>query len=496
MSEMLTSRIYRNLGRVEPVRPGLRRSESGRVHLLGEGLLGGKGEGTLVLDHARHKGMVSGYSVPRSLVLCESFSANPRRNEVLFETLRELGFHRALAIRSSSPFEDQLGQTAAGIFATEFHALPLDTDESRAQFAAKLTAVYESANSERARAYLQRRCLVNHPLSVVIQEVVGSEWQYAPQYFMPAIAGITNTSLRKSVRTAAVLGLGLSAVKDEGLGRLYRLPILQNDPMRVSHNRNGYTGDFNSRDVSCLDLTSGQVTRLQNEASVRLFPDDYLYCDLERQFSEIPVTLSRIALMFERLCEFPVDIEWASQNGKWDDLSLLQIRPISKRPEIARPKVMPENVLFESKNLLGYGEKSFDYVIFVMNFISSPFLKKMVEKFPRSLIVYQPRRLDVRTTPLESESMLTCTDACVFIDPNPSEHFPGTGMQHLALNLADENKIVVLVGPEATKAIRSKGKLLEDSCSLFGNMAFIYSFGSPIHLAADDDAGWAMVWVE
>lgn len=499
MSEMLTSRIYGNLGRYEQVRQDLRRSESGRVHLLGKGALGGKGEGTLVLDHARHKGMVSGYSVPRSLVLCESFSANPRRNEVLFEILRELGFHRALAIRSSSPFEDQLGQTAAGIFATEFHALPLDTDESRAQFAAKLTAVYESANSERARAYLQRRDLGNHPLSVVIQEVVGSQWQYAPQYFMPAIAGITNTSQHSFVKSAVVLGLGLSAVGDEGLGRLYRLPI-KKDGTSVGHNLRAQSGDFNTTSLYCLDLHSGNQTRLQGENARRMFPRDFLQ-GLTNDWPGAPrsidqIYVSEMALDFERSLGFPVDIEWASEDGRIT--IFLQIRPISKRQEIAKPQIDPSNILLETSDMLGYGQKIFDHIIFVHGTPSRELIE-LTRKYPRSLIVYRPdEKLNKITTPMVlANKLLPLAESVVVVDPDPSDHMTGTGMQHLALNMADDKKIIILSRPAAVEEIIQKGGICERFDHPLGcHYIRVYQFDRSIHLAADDDAGWAMVWVE
>ncbi|MBI5701307.1 hypothetical protein HZC34_05645 [Candidatus Saganbacteria bacterium] len=89
------------------------------------------------------------------------------------------------------------------------------------------------------------------PLATVIQEVAGSSWKYAPQYFMPAISGIVNTSQHRFVKTAACLELGLSAVSDEGLGRLYRLPILDGG-RSVNHNMGRHVGKFNTDSVFCL----------------------------------------------------------------------------------------------------------------------------------------------------------------------------------------------------------------------------------------------------
>ncbi|MBI5701308.1 hypothetical protein HZC34_05650 [Candidatus Saganbacteria bacterium] len=114
---VITSEIYGNLGRFERVRPGLFRSESGRVHVLGNGNPNGKGEGTLFLDHAKYTDAVTGYDVPRSLVVCDDyFGIHPqsvapptlvtefdqRKLDDIFLTLAELKFRNELAMRSSA----------------------------------------------------------------------------------------------------------------------------------------------------------------------------------------------------------------------------------------------------------------------------------------------------------------------------------------------------------------------------------------------------------
>ena len=86
------------------------------------------------------------------------------------------------------------------------------------------------------------------------------------------MAGIVNTALRKSVRTSTVFGLGVSAVSDEGLGILHKLPIREGGN-RVGNNMNFYTGKLNVDDVHCIDLTTGNLVRLRGQDAAELSLD-------------------------------------------------------------------------------------------------------------------------------------------------------------------------------------------------------------------------------
>ena len=505
---MIDSKTFGKLGPFQQVRYGLLRSESSRIYLLGGGSFGGKGEGVSFLDQVKTNGPTFGYSVPRALILREEYSAikpqevgaRPIRVELgrlkaeeLIGTLKELDFSPELAIRSSAQVEDQIGQTAAGRFATEFHASPLDSEVSKNQFIYKLSRVYNSAYSENALRYWQRGGFTEiPPLSIVIQEVVGNNSEYCPTYFLPALSGIVNTSSRTVVKISTVLGLGLSAVGDAGLGILHKLPILE-DGLSVSHNMNYHDGELNTANLFCLDRETGGALQLVHEAAVRLFPENKLD-KIRWTFPGRQMGLSGMSLSFEQLLGLPVDIEWAS--GIKGEPSLVQIRPIQKREIISRPQIKREDKIIQSDDVLGYGEKTISHVIYVdypHGNVPEEEIKRLCAKYRSNMVIV---RTDVtaNTNFMIRERIFPYTEVVVVSDYVRGEwHVTGTGMQHFALDLADEGKIFIYTDKSVKLFRNNRGNLIEETDRRLGGMS-VYGFDRPIRVAADDAFGWGMVY--
>jgi len=508
----ISSRFYGNLGVYRQIRSGLYRSASERIHLLGSESVGGKGEGLLVLDNQKQ----AGFDLPRLLIICSDFFSLPHQQSAgvvpiatlkaekvseLIDTINGLNFPAALAIRSSAAVEDQVGGTGAGKFATEFHALALDTAESRQRFTAKLLTVCNSAYAPEAVQYWQKHGYTEiPPISVVIQEVVGSKWAYAPQYFMPAVSGIVNTASRRIVRVSTVLGLGLAAVGDAGLGTLHKLPILS-DGKSVYHNMGHYFGKLNGNNIFCLDLTAGNAVNLLEQAALDNFPEKEVK-NLRWRFPDIQMALAELGLGFERGFGNPFDLEWASRDGQ--DISLVQIRPIKKKDVIARPVVDPGDIIIQSRQVVGYGEKTFDHVIYISSrYYSEEEVKNLTAKYPKSLIILATQVVegfgDYGTGKAIAKRLFPYTEAVIVLDS--AEHMRGTGLQHLALDCADEGKILIYLDRESSgnnifKKIRMKTKMVKGRSAggMFDSTMEAYKFKRPVRLAADDEFDWGMVY--
>jgi len=504
----LTSKIYGNLGEFTLVQPNLYQSSSGRVYLLGNGNPGGKGDGTIFLDKAR--GSALAYEVPRSIILCDDFSGikpqplshpqapvelSQERTTELVNVIKMLGFKPNIAIRSSAQVEDQLGQTAAGVFNTEFHGKALDNEESIKRFIEKLLSVYNSAYSERAVRFWERLGYFEiPPISVIIQELVGKQWKYAPQYFLPAISGITNTSSRKVVRVATVLGLGLSAVGEKGLGILHKLPI-EEDGLRVGSNIGYFKGDLNDSDIWALALENGNAVHIFGESTAQLFPNHYLK-DLCWTFPKIQMKVADLGLHFEKMIGHPVDIEWASEDGK--QLSLIQIRPITKKAVIAKPVVAPENIILSSEDVFGQIEREYDLVIVLdssfLTYRQSEEIEFISKKYPNSLFIFSTNLKQVHDKVIV-EYILPFADGIIVQDFESDHSLGTTGMQHLALSCSDDRKSIIYTHSyDLEEKIRARSRSIERINYSFTGKTTVYKPHQPIRLAADDEQDFAMLY--
>ena len=503
----IPSKIYGQLGPLEQWRGNIARSQSQRVHAVGPGAVGGKGAGTIFLDQVEHQQLVSGYSVPRSVILCNDFfgvdlqpidnpaqigALDPRKMADLFALLEELHFPQVLALRSSALVEDQLGHPAAGKFLTEFHGLPLKSEASRQRFTDKLLAVMNSAYSTEARDCWKMMGYDQiPPLSVIVQEVVGREWESVPRYFFPGIAGIVQTSLRTRVPVATVVGLGLAAVGDKGLGIRHDFTI--NEGGLTVYGM--YQGKLNWDDLFAIDLLAGDVARFDGEAGKKFLPKARRSDFGQFIFSGCQISLAEISLRLEKLVGQALDVEWVSPDGH--HLYLVQARPMTKRSLIEKSVVKPENVLLESNDVFGYGTRDFNHIIDVLGRVPKGEIKRLAEKYPRSLIVYAKRVVENETFRQISERILPYVDTIVVRDL-ARIHAPGTGMQHLAIDKIETKKILLYCEDlDFKNELLAQGTVIEkgnESWSVTNSIEVI-QFASPIKVAADDEAGWGMVYL-
>ncbi len=453
---------------------------------------------------------ITGYRLPeRTLVVCDDFFGIPRhlvadprpleglsaeKVAELFDVMEKMRFSPVVAIRSSTLIEDQLGRPAAGKFHTDFFGKALTTPESKSAFVRKLLGVINSSYTGEGLAHW-KNCGHSEipPMAVIIQEVVGKSWQYVPQYFFPAVAGIVNTAYRKSVRIAVVVGLGGSAVSSEGMGLLYKLPILEGGE-RIYHNMNHSTGKLNLDDIHCIDLLSGDLVRLKGTDADELSIKEVLK---DQHWFFPPVDPGEVAIALERQAGHALDIEWASQDGR--ELTLVQARPISKRAVIPRPNIAPENILLETRQVDGFGEREFSHAILFDYSFGSPnhnIIMKLLEKYPHSLVVYGTTIAWYATREQIFERIFPYTDVLVVKD---LEHFHtprGTGLQHIFTELTETGKITLITQEEMWDALNDHGKIIdkvEDPIHPDSDFK-VFEFDSPLKVAADDEHDWGMVY--
>lgn len=440
---------------------------------MGEGQIGGKAVGLATLDgHPVLSKFPSTY-VPRWLVVCpDVFNLGERsfydlspvetlREEAvsqIIDTVRSINFG-PLALRSSAPVEDQFGWTAAGAFLTEFHVGSLDDAGPRAAFVGKLNDVLASAYSQEAKVYWRRAGYTQMPpLAVVIQELAGKEWPAAPGYFFPAIAGIANTASSRCVKVATVLGHGYAAVA--GAGLLHKFPLSKEGTDIDGGGETDY--DLNRDRIFCLETASGDlVRRVMGEGGGRYLPPAIFHEEIAN-FPKPQQAMARIALNFQQELwgkqGKAVDMEWAKVDER---LALLQIRPIKKLPNISWPEVEVENIICTLRfgRVTGSGVKSFRSVIGVFckdNIISAEIIARYAGKYPDSLIIYRTaiyngeefRQLGAIQYAEENICKALLPNAGVIIvddmikDEAIRKYLSGTGLEHLALQIADEEKIV------------------------------------------------------
>lgn len=477
--------------------------------MLGDGQVGGKAEGLLFLD--RSAAQIPGTRLPeRTLVVCNDFFGINQQSAddplpieelggekiaKLFEVMEKMKFSPVVAIRSSALIEDQLGRPGAGKFHTDFFGKALTTTEAKSAFVKKLLGVINSSYIREGLAYW-KSCGYSEipPMAVIIQEVVGKSWQYAPRYFFPAVAGIVNTALRKSVRVSVVVGLGISAVSSEGLGLLYKLPILEGGE-RVYHNMNRSTGKLNIDDVHCIDLSSGDLIRLRGPEADGLSVKELLK-DHDWFFPPIPP--SKLGLALERQCGQALDIEWASRDGR--ELTLVQARPISKRAVIVRTDIDPEKIILETNEVCGFGEREFSHAVLIQYPYGDPSheaIKNLLAKYPHSFVIYVTNITWECTQDQISERILPYADVLVIKDME-GHHMHGTGLQHVVLESLETGKTFLFTRQETSKMFEGRGTIVEtvnDPLSIGGGGLFqVFQFDSPVKIAVDDEHDMGMVY--
>lgn len=486
-ARVITSKIYGDLGRFTATRrPNLHRSPSGRVYVLGQGALGGKGEGTLFLDQAADS---MGFRVPgRSLVVCDDYFGIPARDEhaigeldpqksrELMDILGEENFPARLAIRSSSVMEDQPGHSAAGRFLTKYH----DTQGPKSDLAADLLEVINSNYEAAALFYQRSQGMANiPPLPVIIQELVGNEFEYAPRYFFPALSGIINTASPGKIKVATVSGLGVAAVGGRGLLHTF------NHSLAMPERRGGVPNFIEA-------IIDGRETRFDSKERAKE--------TVERLSPATQKELARIALKLQREISAPLDIEWALDR-EGNTPHLLQVRPINPKQRIPKPDISTDRTLLLTSKVVGQASCVFNHICVLdspgfFGYPDNQLLKKL-ESYPDSILIC--RILVTEITPRVLSRILPYIKALVVLDYF-QEHFHGTGLDHIALFAADEKKVILYSGEEVgflDQLIR-RAKLIEKTSLTSVNEAKdilrIFELPEPHTIAGSDEDGWGMVY--
>lgn len=462
----------------------------GRVFLAGDGPEGAKAGGLVDLN-------AIGENVKRCVGFREDFFRRYSISDVI-DTVRVLHFIPQLAIRSSAQVEDQLGRPAAGIFESKLGVYPLDTEDGKRRFVRDFEFVKSSAYTEKAERFWQAAGYTAiPPLPVIVQEVEGKQWEHAPGYFFPALSGIANTSFYSQIRVAMVFGLGHAAVK-KGWGVLWKFDREGGGPM-PSGADNDIVWVLNREEEELL--TKGEVSTL--------------VWSMKRGKLELVETVKRVfqaAQRVEGCFGHSVDIEWASSEGK--EIALLQARPVRKRTPVPKPEVKNENIIVQSTEVLGWGEKKgIKQIIYICCDYSGPFLEKRVvailKKYPESVVVWRTNVIeDMREEILEYA--FSYTDTLIIDDINDvhgygfSSDAPKTGLGHTMLGLIEEGKILIMIEQDDTKGFsveKFNGLPQIESLSIQREdkdliQVQVYAVPGSLRVAADDEAGWGMVYLD
>ncbi|MFA4967778.1 MAG: PEP/pyruvate-binding domain-containing protein, partial [Candidatus Margulisiibacteriota bacterium] len=494
-----------------PVARGICASKSDKIIVAGPPVIGGKGGGTALLDAQLSTLPGSRFCIPQSVVLGSGFfpflpreiqpeiapleekSLTPARISQLFDILK-WRLNGPLAIRSSAQVEDLGGSVAAGIFETEFDSGVLVTLEDKKRFIDKLLIVLNSAFARRAHPYWERQGYSRIPqIPVLIQEVVGRQWEFFPGCFCPEMAGIINTSSRSASMVATVLGLGVAAVSNSGSGLLHKLPKSGAD-RRIDLRHISVEGELNTSGIYAVNMKTGNIEYMTGPRATALFP--HIYVDkLQQRFPNLQLQLAEFAGFLEEVStpRRPYDIEFAVNNSH---VVITQARPVQERRSLMKPK---DNILFETQDLIGYVDsKKFNSIIKIKaNAVpSSETIKYLMKKYPNSLIILDIYVLYTITSREVEEQVLPYTNSVLVIDSNAAGHKAGTGIQHFNLNLANEQKALLYSDNDKfIEGVRKKADAVEEvSLSFSGAEITVYRFNQPILVAADDVAGWAVVY--
>lgn len=490
-----------------PVEKGVCASRSGRIIIAGQPVIGGKGGGTAFLDEKLSHLPQSRFCIPRSIIIGSGFFPflpreikpeiapidakllTPSRISQLFDILKRY-LRGPIAIRSSGQVEDLGGSVAAGIFETEFDSGELYTTKDRERFVAKLLNVLNSAFARKAQPYWERQGYSRIPqIPVLIQEVVGRQWEFAPEYFCPELAGIINTSIRNARMVATVLGLGVAAVSDSGAGLLHKLPKVSAD-RKIDPRHLSVEGELNTGGIYVVNTKTGNQEYLSGPRAAALFPPLYVQT-LEKRFPNMQLELGEFARFLEEAStpRRPYDIEYAVNNG---NIVITQARPVLERRPLVKPK---ERILFETTDLIGYVDsRKFDSIIRIKGDVlpSTDTIKELMKRYPNSLLVLDVYVMYTLTSTEMEREIVPYTNAILIIDRNAAGHKAGTGIQHFNLNLANEQKALLYsANDNFIEGIRKKAEGVERlDLGFSGADTTVYRFNPPVVLAADDVSGW------
>ena len=501
----ISSKVFGNLGQFQAVGKNLYRSESGRIHLLG------KNEGLLFLDQARDE--IGVYQVPHTLVVCDDYfnlpvqsvkhpqeiqGLNRTKIALLIKILSDLGFPTAVAIRSSAIIEDQIGRAGAGKFKTDYATWDYLTHLEIEGFANKLRGVLNSTyGGEGLELFQKSGCQAIPPMPIAVQDLVGDNWEDHPSLFFPPLAGIINTSFVHKVKVNAVLGFGLSAVQDEGMG----VTIIFNDRTLLDSMLEG-PANLNSL-LYYFDLVKGQMKEVFIPDSFSEVFRSELYRLWREEFrsSREDVVLANLALLLEERAGAPLDIEWAwLRNG---ERYFLQARPLKRRKLIPRPAIGQEKIMLESDSVIGQDLGSYSHIVVVRSGGSSlsedegQLIKEACEAYPNCLIVFKSKIEKNQGKRSIRKFILPYANAVLVVDEKEHGKSGGSGLQHLALNCIDEEKAIVHTEDASIVwRLEEISKLRETKIMDKKDVEIsAYELPQPLHLAANDEDGWGLLYV-
>lgn len=464
---------------------GLYSADSGKVHLLGNGEAGGKGAGVSYLDVMQHYFTI--YQTSRAIGLCEDYFRLPEQPidgprfvapsqmrddclDLLFKVMESLNFADEIVIRSSSQIEDQIGMTCAGKFKSEVHCLGVDSDQGKLGFINKLLEVLNSAYSNKAvRAYKRAGYTKIPPMPVVIHEAKGQEWEHVEQAFFPLYSFTANTSSVNFIRFAYAFGFGRAVAN--GLTQTdYYNRILELQKTEGRKNRSINENEY----LYFINYENNKLERREFFHYIRSVDaiNDFFQkrCgNVENRGNILSRTTAPLALRFEQELGLPVELEGACCFYEQSSPTFLQIRPVRKTGILEKPKIDQKQILAQTDKVLGEASRPFSRIVIATDddFAFELLLKdleKMGKKYPGSLLV-----LDACVTKSFKDYLrilLEYYDGVIVSDRSKKHNFgSGDGLSHFALNIMDEEKLVLYFKYGSLTDIISyfiDGDLLED----------------------------------
>ncbi len=437
---------------------------------IGQGSLGGKGRGLAFIDSIIKKNPICDnfdgvtISIPRTVVLCtdifdEFMAANdlypialsqapdedilnaflaaklPERLTEDFMALFDV-VNTPLAIRSSSLLEDSHYQPFAGIYSTYMIPNVADRAEMLRMLSEAIKGVYASVFYADSKAYMTATSNVidQEKMAVIIQEVVGHEWD---GYYFPSFSGVGRSlnyyplGTEKPEDGVAEIAVGLGKyIVDGGLSLRFspRHPekVLQTSTLDLALRDTQtrlYALDMKS-EVPCFKVDDGfniVKKRVQDFAStgalkymVSTFDvNDQVIRDTDAGRGRKVVTFANIlnhgvfplapAVDFmlkkgQSAMQRPVEIEFAGNidvdGNMKGHIYWLQIRPIIDRKDLVDDTILSipdEELLLKSNTALGHGNiENVSTIVYVKpeNFSSmnNPRIAREIESLNRRLV--------------------------------------------------------------------------------------------------------------
>lgn len=500
LTREINSRTFGKLGPYNQVQSGLYRSQSGRVYIMGQGRVGGKGEGHLFLDAMCDR---FGYQIPvPTIILCDdvfglpslplegNHQFPPLDQEIVAYVLdiaRMIGMPREVVFRSSDVIEDQFCQTAAGIFHSMLAVFDSTDEYYRDVFLQKLHRVASSVMRDDSLVYhAVHGYQTLEPIAILIQKLVGSYWLqgFQDSSFGPHLAGIMNTATPGLIKFSSVLGLGETAVGPAGAGDFIVYDDQGEEILDIDGNR---TESMFFSNGGTTSISTGNLS-FRQYGSARL-------CN-----SRVPMeALLPVAKQLQAEVGQPLDFEWAWVKG--EPVYLLQIRPLrQKLAFFPRPEVASQNVLLNTEWAMGQGSTTVSQLIVVdqrqaRECFWGDILVDMNKQYPGSLLLFL---VDEQNAGYGiGYSTVARSKAVVIANNSARSREHGSGLQHLALNLHDEGRILLYTeGYQIGDKLMGQGELLEEKNDLFGQGATVkvFQLRQPITVAADDEHAWGMIF--